>query len=277
MTRTTLNLMSCLVLLTASAAFAEETDELVEKVAVRNRLFSTEGRFELGGNVGFSILSRLTEHYNLNLSVAYNAKDWFGLELRGGYALSRHTSLGNQIQADFFTNTNISKANDAADLWRMTWHAVVGARFQPFYGKINLMSELPIHFQFYIWIGGGVGGLDRESMVFCTDQAACSEYLKDNDGDGDADRIGATPFQIDSKVSPLVSVALGFRFFLPFTGHSVKVEVRDWSYLDSFTINASRTCQPGGAGCVTAGDGVPSPNAGITNLVQFDLGYAFIF
>jgi hypothetical protein len=100
MTRTTFNLMmSCLVLMTAGAAFAEdEADELVEKVAVRNRLFSPEGRWEIGGNVGFTLLSRLTDHYNLNLSVAFNPKDWLGLELRGGYAVSRHTSLGDHIQ-----------------------------------------------------------------------------------------------------------------------------------------------------------------------------------
>lgn len=253
MTRTTLNLMSCLVLLTAGAAFAEEeADELVEKVAVRNRLFSVEGRWELGGNVGFSILSRLTDHYNLNVSVAYNAKDWFGLELRGGYAISRHTSLADQIQTDFFANNTISKANDAADLWELTAHGVVGARFQPIYGKINLMSELPVHFQFYLWAGGGVGYLKRESMVLCAQKISareCGEFLTEN------------------KVSPLVSLALGFRFFVV-QGHSIKLEVRDWSYLDSYQVNVDRATGTGG---------MSSPNAGITNLVQFDLGYAFIF
>ena len=253
MTRTTLNLMSCLVLMTAQAAFAEdETEELVEKVAVRNRLFSVEGRWELGGNVGFSLLSRLTDHYNFNVSVAFNPKDWLGLEVRGGYALSRHTSLADQIQTDFFANNTISRANDAADLWELTAHGVIGARFQPIYGKINLMSELPIHFQFYVWAGGGVGALKRESMVLCAERVSareCGQFLTEN------------------KVSPLVSVALGFRFFI-MQQHSVKIEVRDWSYLDSFQINVDRATGTGG---------MDSPNAGITNLVQFDLGYAFIF
>ncbi|MDP3151376.1 MAG: outer membrane beta-barrel domain-containing protein [Archangium sp.] len=253
MTRTTLNLMSCLVLMTAQAAFAEdETEELVEKVAVRNRLFSVEGRWELGGNVGFSLLSRLTDHYNFNVSVAFNPKDWLGLELRGGYALSRHTSLADQIQTDFFANNTISRANDAADLWELTAHGVFGIRFQPIYGKINLMSELPIHFQFYVWAGGGVGALKRESMVLCAERVSareCGQFLTEN------------------KVSPLVSVALGFRFFI-MQQHSVKIEVRDWSYLDSFQINVDRATGTGG---------MDSPNAGITNLVQFDLGYAFIF
>ena len=253
MNRTTRYLMSCLVLLTAGAAFAEdETDQLVEKVAVRNRLFSVEGRWEVGANVGFSILSRLTDHYNLNASVAYNAKDWFGLELRGGYAISRHTSLADQIQTDFFANNTISKANDAADLWEMTANGVVGARFQPIYGKINLMSELPIHFQFYLWAGGGAGFLKRESMVLCAQKTSARE-------------CGA--FQVDYKVSPLVSLALGFRFFIA-QQHSVKFEVRDWSYLDSYQINIDRATGTGG---------MDSPNAGITNLVQFDVGYAFIF
>ncbi|MDP2271493.1 MAG: outer membrane beta-barrel domain-containing protein [Archangium sp.] len=269
MTRTTLNLMSCLVLMTAQAAFAEdETEELVEKVAVRNRLFSVAGRWELGGNVGFSLLTRLTDHYNFNVSVAFNPKDWLGLEVRGGYALSRHTSLAEQIQTDFFTNNTTSKASDAADLWRMSWHAVAGIRLQPVYGKINLMSELPIHFQFYVWLGGGVTGLDRESLVLCPDRAACTSYL--------ADRNQATAFTTETKVSPLVSVALGFRFFV-MQQHSVKIEVRDWSYLDSYKVDVTRACQMGVRGCATAADGSLSPNAGITNLVQFDLGYAFIF
>jgi outer membrane beta-barrel protein len=259
MMRKTLNLMGCLVMLTASAAFAEdEGDALVEKVAVRNRLYSVEGHWELGANVGFSLLSRLTDHYNFNLSGAYNVKDWFAFELRAGYALSRHTSLADQIQTDFFANNTISKANDAADLWEMTANAVIGARFQPIYGKINLMSELPVHFQLYAWVGGGFGWLKRESMVLCTNKVSareCGEFL--------------TEF----KPSPLVSIALGFRFFVV-QGHSVKVEVRDFSYLDSYFINVDRaaanTANP------TAG-GTLSPNAGITNLVQFDLGYAFIF
>ncbi len=253
MTRTTLNLMSCLVLMTAQAAFAEdETQELVEKVAVRNRLFSVQGKWELGGNVGFSLLSRLTDHYNFNVSVAYNPKDWLGLEVRGGYALSRHTSLADQIQTDFFANNTSTKAADAADLWQLTAHGVFGIRFQPIYGKINLMSELPIHFQFYVWAGGGVAALKRQSMVLCATRVSareCGEFLTEN------------------KVSPLVSIALGFRFFV-IQGHSVKVEVRDWSYLDSFLVNIDKATGQGGT---------PSPNAGITNLVQFDLGYAFIF
>lgn len=259
MTRKTLNLMSCLVLLSATAAFAEEQqEELVEKVAVRNRLYSVAQRWEVGANLGVTLLTRLTDHYNLNLSGAYNVTDWFGLELRAGYAISRHTSLAEQIQQDFFANTSISRASDAADLWEMTANGIVGARFQPIYGKINLLAELPVHFQLYLWAGGGAGYMKRESLVLCTVKVSnreCGEFLTEN------------------KVSPLVSFALGFRFFAA-QHHSVKAEVRSWSYLDSYYVNVDRAAST--AANPTAG-GMPAANAGITSLVQLDLGYSFIF
>lgn len=264
MNRKTRNIVGCLVVaLAASTAFAaEENTEgegaLVEKVAVRNRLFSVNGRWELGGNVGFSLLSRLTDHYNLNVSGAYNVAEWLGIELRGGYAISRHTSLADQIQEDFYTNTSISRASDLADLWEMTAHGVVGARFQPIYGKLNLVAELPVHFQLYFWVGGGAALLKRESLVLdlcATGASKCTDYFKEN------------------KVSPLVSLALGFRFFIN-QKHGIKLETRSWSYLDSYFIEVDRASSS--AANPTAG-GRSSPNAGITNLVQVDLGYSFLF
>lgn len=254
MTRTTrFKLMTCFVLLTGSfAAAEEETDEVVEKVAVRNRLFSVEGRWEAGVSAGFSLLPRLTDHYNFNASVAYNVKDWLGIELRGGYALSMHSDVANQLQDEWVSSSTIP-ATDATDLWEMTGHGVVGVRFQPIYGKLNLMSELPVHFQLYLWAGGGAGYLKRESLVICQEKSGpttCGSFLK------------------ESRVSPLVSLALGFRFFLPFQGHSLKLEVRDWSFMDQYQTNIDRATGTGG---------LPSPEAGITNLVQIDVGYAFIF
>ena len=269
MTRKTLNLLGCLVMLTASAAFAaddEETEtELVEKVAVRNRLFSVENRFELGGNVGFSLLTRLTDHYNFNISAAYNFKDWLGLELRAGYAYSRHTSLADQIQSDYAANGNSKIANDAADLWEMTGNAVLGLRFQPVYGKINLLAELPIHFQLYLWVGGGAALLKQESLVLCSQRGSS----------------GCDAFYTQNKVSPLVSLALGFRFFV-IGGHSIKIEARDYSYLDSYWVNVTRKTGStnntfSSDDQIRAAGGMQSTNAGITNLVQFDLGYAFVF
>ena len=117
-----------LVMLASSAwaQSAEDEAELVEKVAVRNRLFNVEKRWEVGGNVGFTLLPRLTDHYNLNVSVGYNVAEWLGLELRAGYAISRQTSLADQVKQAFLTQMNLPRINDFSDLWQMTANGVVG-------------------------------------------------------------------------------------------------------------------------------------------------------
>lgn len=256
------------VLTLSTSVWADESDgALVEKVAVRNRLFAVDGHWEFGGNAGFTLLSRLTDHYNFNLSVAYNVADWLGFELRGGYAVSMLTPLARDIRSDFAVNSSISTASDMADLWQMTANAVFGARFQPIYGKINLVAELPIHFQFYVWAGAGFGLFKHDSLALCTAKSgsACNAYFT------------------QMKAGPLVSVALGLRFFFaatqPVPGekagqHSVKFEVRDYSYLDSYYVGVVRADAT--ATNPTAG-GQLSSSAGVTNLVQFDLGYSYIF
>lgn len=283
-----LRLLPCLAALLAATAFAEDnSSELVEKVAVRNRLYSTSSRFELGLNVGFSLLPRINEHYNLNASAAYNLADWLAIELRVGYALSRTTSLGEQMATEFYKNTSVSTASncsttgvcDAADAWRMGFNSVAGLRFQPIYGKINLMGEVPVHFQFYLWVGGGVGLFNKTSTALClypktatSDPGKCVETVHNADGSS-SEVLHPENFMNESKVGPLVSLALGFRFFIN-NKHGIKLEVRDFSYLDSYYVDIHRdqvsTANPTGGGRL-------SPNAGISNLVQIDLGYAFVF
>lgn len=267
---------SCLVLaLFASAAWAQEAsgEELVEKVVVRNRLFNVEGRFEAGVNIGLSMLSRLTDHYNFNASAGYNFMDSLALELRVGYAYSAHTSLATDIATKFLAQRSIATANDLTDLWEMKFNAIVGLRWQPIYGKLGLMAELPVHFQFYVWVGGGVAMMERESVVICNEERMVRNPDTNRNELKCQKSDGSSAYLRDSKVGPLVSLAAGFRFFLT-DNHVVRIEIRDWSWIDNFLTGANRAAalNPGNP----TGNGTPvSP--GITNLVQFDLGYTFIF
>lgn len=256
-TKTLVTIGSVALLLAAATAFAED-GPLVEEVAVRNRLYTAGHRWEVGGHFGFVLLSRLTEHFNLNASVAYNFHDWLGVELRGGYAISQHTTLARQIRNDFATNPSISQASDLSDLWEMRANAVAGLRFQPVYGKINLMAELPVHFQLYAWAGAGAGLFRFESLTICPNKS----------GDGTC-----AGYYTAQQFSPLVSLALGFRFFLN-EHHGFKLELRDYSFLDSYYINVKRA--DSSPSIPTAG-GSLSPDAGITSLVMLDLGYSFMF
>lgn len=275
MTWNSVRVTACLtaVLAAGQALAQQESSELVEKVAVRNRLYSVGGKWELGATVGVSLLSRLTDHYNFNAAAAYNLTDWLGLELRGGYALSRHTSLADQIQADFLTQvygattTSFATVSDLADTWQMTVNSAVGLRFQPIYGKIGLMAELPVHFQLYLWVGGGFGLFQKESLTICFDVSACREQVQSGRRGG---------YLTETKPGPLVSLALGIRFWLPVTGgrHVFRIEARDYSYLDSYYIEVTRTQLNANN---QTGGGRLSPGAGVTNLVMLDLGYTFLF
>lgn len=271
MNRTTLKTLVCLAALVSTAATAAEADvedaALVEKVAVRNRLYSVAGRWELGANVGVSMLPRLTEHYNLNADVAFNLFDWLAFDVRVGYAISRHTSLAVDVASKFYANTSISKVRDLADLWQMGGNAIIGARFQPIYGKLNLTAELPVHFQLYLWVGGGAGLFTRESLVLCFDRSSNARCGTEED----------PKYFRQNAVKPIVSIALGFRFFLA-DHHALKVEARDWSFLDSYYEGVDRTKLNGSdEAAVQAAGGQLSPTAGVTNMVQFDLGYSYIF
>lgn len=263
------NVSLLLVLTAALASQAAFGQELIEKVVVRNRLYSMSGKFEAGLNVGLTLMSRLTDNINLNASAAYNLDDTLGFELRAGYGISRHTGLANQIADDFAANTSIKKAFDLSELWEMTANGALGVRWAPIYGKISLMAELPVHFQAYLWLGAGGAMLKRESIVYCVSGSGstCNQYLQ------------------EEKISPVATAAIGARFFGS-GNHSVKLEVRDWSYPDAYLNNIDRAQAQAGAEpppssvvCTdTPNEGVCWGKAqGFINLVQVDVGYSYVF
>lgn len=247
-----------MALAVATPALADEA-ELVEQVAVRNRLYNVKGRFELGVSAGVSLLPTLTDHYNFNATAAYNFAEIFALELRVGYSLGLDTYLADEVRKKQKRpsegTTPPPRTSDMANMWRMGFNSVLGARFQPLYGKINLVAELPIHFQLYVWLGAGVGTFQRDSAVFCSQGtlANCTTWLHED------------------KVGPLFSGALGFRLFIA-QRHGVKLEVRNWAYIDTYTSQAVRAsvtpANPQGDGTTTSG---------LTNMAQLDLGYTFMF
>jgi outer membrane beta-barrel protein len=260
-------LFTLLALTAAVPAIAdEEQGALVEKVAVRNRLFTTAGRFELGVNLGFALLTQLTEHYTGNLDLSFNIVDTFAVELLAGASYSRHTSLARDV-ADQFADRGVTpttKWNDLSGLWEMVGNAVLALRWQPLYGKIggalqDLLFGNPIHFQFYLSAGGGVGYFKRESLVICLHRSAgsCDDYFS------------------EQKVGPVFTGGLGFRFFLPTFGnhHSLRLEVRDWIFLDSYNLGVR-------AASVTPNnptpEGTPAP-AGVIQLWQVMVGYSYMF
>ena len=238
------------------AAFAD-VGGIQNESAVARRLYQLEGRTEVGVGFGFPIVSRFVDQFQLQLTVSRSLVEWLAVEARGGYSFGVATSLANDLRSKVESNSSIRTVSDFADFWHMAAHGVLGFRFQPLYGKISLLGELPVHFQVYAWLGGGAAQLRRESPVLCVDgNNPCQSYWK------------------QERVSPLLSAALGIRFFLGSPNHLVRFELRDSSYLDSYYLDVDRQ-QVRSDGPTAGGRLAPSPP--ITAVVSGDVGYSFVF
>ncbi|MBX5482489.1 MAG: outer membrane beta-barrel domain-containing protein [Myxococcaceae bacterium] len=265
------------VTLTGASAFAQKqpandpsNQQLIENVVVRNRLYTVKNRFELTPQVGLTIVNALTEHYNFNVGVAYNVSETLAFELQGGYAYSRHTNLANDVAAHLLERNpapatgspEVKITSDMKNLWQMQGNGVIGVRWAPLYGKLSLMAELPVHFQAYLWGGGGAGNFFRESIVYC--QGGVTNRNGDNPECGNG-------FRTDRAVKWIGSVAFGMRFFTHRAG-AIKLEIRDYTWPDSFLVDIDRAVAE-----QNGQTGTDSPNPGLTNLVLFNLGYSFLF
>jgi outer membrane beta-barrel protein len=248
-------------LVSASAAFAQES---LEKVVVRNRLYTPGGHFEAGVGVGFTLVNELVDHTNFTLNLAYNLSEAFAIEVRGGYAYSHHTSLADQISTDLLANPAHAGSvgfpnvvDDMSNLWEMKLNVLGGLRWSPIYGKISLLAELPVHFQSYLWLGGGSGQFYRQSVVNCQQLSGTT--------------CGA--WETENRWTWIASAAFGLRFFLGgITGHSVNLEVRNFIWPDFYLVNIDRSIAGQGSP-----SGVPAASPGVTNLLLLDLGYSYVF
>ncbi|MFP2931199.1 outer membrane beta-barrel domain-containing protein [Pyxidicoccus sp. 3LG] len=264
---------SLAVTLAAPVAAAQDDDEKVlDNVVVRNRLFEPGGQLELSLGVGLPVQTHLTAHYFFNAGVAYNLFDTFALEARAGYAASRHTGLARSISESFLDREDKRVTDELEDLWEMNVHGVAGVRWAPIYGKLSLVSDLPAHFQAYVWAGGGLGSFQRNSVIQCT-QVVDRELGICDDRSVPEDRGSASNdyWVKETRVAPVVSAAVGFRFFI-LGKHGVRLELRDWVFRDQYRVNLLRDDWEAGR---ETGEAAPSP--GFTHLVQFDLGYTFSF
>lgn len=255
-----------LALLAAPGALAQEApqEELVERVVVRNRLYTNTGRLELSPTVGLTILNRLTNHYNFNLGAAFNVSETLGFEARGGWAVASLTGLARDLR-DTLARSDPSAREDVVvpdmrDLWKMTGNLSLGVRWMPIYGKVNLLGDVPVHFNAYLWAGPGVGVFERESIVYC--RAVTVEA---------GQRVCSTPRVDRRPVGLLGSGAAGLRFFTH-KGGALRLEVRDYVFPDSYLVDIDRRIAEAGGETGTA-----APSPGLSHLVMADVGYIFIF
>ncbi|AKU90562.1 hypothetical protein AKJ08_0949 [Vulgatibacter incomptus] len=273
MNRSLLSLLTALLAVAVVAPDLARADDVVEKVVVRNRKHRVMDALELSPSVGFSVTNRLTSQTNFQLGIAYNFSETFALEARGGYALGGLTSVGDDARASRKTNpftTNEKLVDEFQDLWRLQWQALLMPRWTPIYGKINLATELPIHFQAYLTAGGGAVGLTQDSVLYCQQSLSGSEESAKT---GFADVCPG--FANETRADWAIAGGGGFRFFVT-DSVLLRMEIFDIAYPDTYRkgIDRGRAAREvmGAApqeGTVTS--------AGLTNVLFFNLGASVVF
>lgn len=262
--------LSFLAILLASVAVAPElarADDVVEKVVVRNRQFRTDGAFELSPMVGFSVTNRMTSQTNFQLGMAYNFSETLGLEARGSYGLSQLTSVGDQAREKLMEQSPQQPVDEFQDLWRIQWSALLMPRWTPIYGKLNLVTEVPVHFQAYLSAGGGAVGLTQETITYCQNSTPI--------GGGGRSTVCNDGYLKEEMTTWAGAVGGGFRFFLD-EMFLVRLELFDVFHPDEYRKGINRERAEAEVPGNPAEQGTKT-SAGLSNTLFFNVGASVVF
>lgn len=226
---------------------------------IANRRFPVGGRLELQLSGTFQMVTQLTQHNGAVVTARYNVNEWLAPELSLMGAVTRITNLGNSVRdavRPSATGTLTSELGDQGQVRAAGWAAI---RYAPVYGKFNLASELPLHFQFYATAGAGGAFVYQESITFCSvplQNKVCPDgQFRTNVGKGDQFRVAGT-------------AAAGTRVFLPWFNLSLHAEMRGLLFPDTYLTEIDLN---------DPNSGRPSSNAGFTSLLLFNTGVGYTF
>jgi outer membrane beta-barrel protein len=255
-----------------------------EQAAVRNRYYKDDGRFEIMLMSGFSLANTLTSMYTPALNVAYHFDEVWAIEAIIGYAIGGVTSLQSGAQNPVSASaggkptsvfqgalTTGKNFNDLANLWTMNgFNAQLGARWEPVYGKLSLLTTVPIHFKWYLDADVGISQFTRNSLYYCQNYDTTADNCISNNPN---DAANSTYQTIQgSRWSWVASIGSGMRFIF-LQKASFLVGLREYLWYDTYQTN------------FTGKDFVPPNNTGhagqtqtgITPTLFIDLGLSWTF
>lgn len=192
---------------------------LAERIrAVSRPVFRKQGRFELAPVAGVSVSDSFFRRWTVGARASYHLVDSFSVDVGGAW-----NAWSEPLEAAVF----IGSPNEVvvADPAPLIGFADATVTFDPFYGKVALMSEWTVHFDTYVSGGGGalftaptalstsvvhpaleVGGGAR---LFLTPWLATRVDLRDY--------LYAANFGDGLRLQTLFLVTVGVGFFFPFT------------------------------------------------------------
>ena len=205
----------------ALKALADETQGRPAYNVVQNRFFVKSQRFEIAPVLGAVPNNAFVKRYVGGLVMAYHLNETFALE--AAFMYSPDSQSGADLKG--LTHTLVQIAHDGGSgvefqqpIDKLALVGAFSARWAPVYGKINLIGESVLNFDFYGTAGLGVLSINQYRATY-------SQELV-NQGQYPADQGEKTP-----HVEPALNVGVGADFFL--TGSlALKIDARSLLYVD---------------------------------------------
>jgi len=206
-------------LLAAPAARAEQTVYGPDgaPTVVQGKLYRMAGRWEAGADLSVSLNNALVDQLGGLVSLAYHPNEWLDV---GGEALLNHTSLSGlayNVRSGLRPRTEGQVADEFRNDNQMREGLFAVARVAPIYGKLNVASELSVHFQAFLLGGAGAARIHRESVNLCAQPGTgtCETFQQ-------SDSLAATGI-----------AGAGLRFYFN-QRFSLRTELRAWLFRSSY-------------------------------------------
>jgi outer membrane beta-barrel protein len=173
MGRTRIFLLFAAICASAMAARAEQTTNTPAVPAgVQGKLYRMSNRWEVGATFSMAVNTPLVDQTGALVSVTYHPNEWadFGVDV-----LANRTSLSGvvgQIRAGLPPRTNAltgqpNRGDEISNADQLRHGALIVGRIAPIYGKLNLASEVAVHFQAFVLGGVGAASFRHESVNLC--------------------------------------------------------------------------------------------------------------
>jgi outer membrane beta-barrel protein len=253
-----------------------------EQAAVRNRYYKDDAKLEVMLMTGISLANTLTSMYTPAVNIAYHFDEVWAIEAIIGYAAGGVTSLqagaqnpvsaaGSGKTTSVFQNayTQNRQYNDLANLWTMDgFNAQLGARWEPVYGKLSLLTTIPIHFKWYLDADVGISQFTRNSLYYCHNYSTSADNCVLTDSNNPT---GTYQTVQGSRWSWVGSIGTGMRFIF-LQKASLLIGLREYLWNDMYQTGFSGqdfVNKPNGNGGTT--------QHGITPTLFVDLGLSWTF
>lgn len=222
---------------------------------VQNKLHTMSGRWEVGVLFDTALNTALVDQFGGLVTVTYHPNEWLDFGVEGLLHKTSLSFLAQDVRAKARERTPSQNgcSTGCLDEFKNDNQLRAGGfgvvRVAPIYGKLNLASEVKVHFQAFVLGGAGVASIHRESVNLCADPgtAACQNYQQ-----SDATRL-------------VGDAGAGFRFYFG-QRWSLTSEVRGYFFSSSYKLANDLTAPATGA-----------PRSYLAAIATFDAGLSFLF